>query len=79
MPADFVATDEHSKPWPDEFEIRGEIYMPWAAFDRLNEERIKDEDQPFANPRNAASGSLKLIDSSMVAERGLECTLYHML
>ncbi len=79
VPADFVATDEHSKPWPDEFEIRGEIYMPWAAFDRLNEERIKDEDQPFANPRNAASGSLKLIDSSMVAERGLECTLYHML
>ena len=65
--------------WPYEFEIRGEIYMPWAAFDRLNEERIKDEEQPFANPRNAASGSLKLLDSSMVANRGLECTLYHML
>ena len=65
--------------WPEEFEIRGEIYMPWAAFDRLNEERERDEEQPFANPRNAASGSLKLIDSSMVAERGLECTLYHML
>ena len=65
--------------WPEEFEIRGEIYMPWAAFDRLNEEREKDEEQPFANPRNAASGSLKLIDSKMVANRGLECTLYHML
>ena len=65
--------------WPEEFEIRGEIYMPWAAFDRLNEERERDEEQPFANPRNAASGSLKLIDSSMVANRGLECTLYHML
>ncbi|MBE6233193.1 MAG: NAD-dependent DNA ligase LigA [Bacteroidales bacterium] len=65
--------------WPEEFEIRGEIYMPWAAFDRLNEERLRDEEQPFANPRNAASGSLKLIDSSMVANRGLECTLYHML
>ena len=65
--------------WPEEFEIRGEIYMPWAAFDRLNEERIKDEEQPFANPRNAASGSLKLIDSSQVANRGLECTLYHLL
>ena len=65
--------------WPEEFEIRGEIYMPWAAFDRLNLEREKDEEQPFANPRNAASGSLKLIDSSMVANRGLECTLYHML
>ena len=65
--------------WPEEFEIRGEIYMPWAAFDRLNEERERDEEQPFANPRNAASGSLKLIDSNMVANRGLECTLYHML
>ena len=65
--------------WPEEFEIRGEIYMPWAAFDRLNQERERDEEQPFANPRNAASGSLKLIDSSMVANRGLECTLYHML
>lgn len=53
--------------------------MPWAAFDRLNEERERDEEQPFANPRNAASGSLKLIDSSMIANRGLECTLYHML
>lgn len=65
--------------WPSEFEIRGEIYMPWAAFDRLNEERFKDEEQPFANPRNAASGSLKLTDSDMVANRGLECTLYHIL
>ena len=65
--------------WPEEFEIRGEVYMPWAAFDRLNEERLKDEEQPFANPRNAASGSLKLIDSRMVANRGLECTLYHVL
>ena len=66
-------------PWPEEFEIRGEIYMPWAAFDRLNIEREKDEEQPFANPRNAASGSLKLIDSKQVANRGLECTLYHVL
>ena len=65
--------------WPEEFEIRGEIYMPWSAFDRLNQERERDEEQPFANPRNAASGSLKLIDSNMVANRGLECTLYHML
>ena len=78
-PAGFVPDDGRRQPWPKEFEIRGEIYMPWAAFDRLNEERVKDEEQPFANPRNAASGSLKLIDSRMVAERGLECTLYHML
>ena len=79
VPADFVPTLMESAPWPDEFEIRGEIYMPWPAFDRLNEERLKDEEQPFANPRNAASGSLKLIDSRQVANRGLECTLYHML
>lgn len=78
-PAGFVPTADRPTPWPQEFEIRGEIYMPWAAFDRLNEERLRDEEQPFANPRNAASGSLKLIDSRMVANRGLECTLYHML
>lgn len=79
VPAGFMPTQQRPKPWPDEFEIRGEIYMPWAAFDRLNEERLRDEDQPFANPRNAASGSLKLLDSKEVAKRGLECTLYHML
>ena len=78
-PAGYIPTPEHPQPWPEEFEIRGEIYMPWAAFDRLNEERERDEEQPFANPRNAASGSLKLIDSTQVANRGLECTLYHML
>ena len=78
-PFGFVPTKENPQPWPEKFEIRGEIYMPWEAFDRLNEERLKDEDQPFANPRNAASGSLKLIDSKMVANRGLECTLYHFL
>ncbi len=79
VPQGFIPTAQRPHPWPDEFEIRGEIYMPWSAFDRLNEERLKDEEQPFANPRNAASGSLKLIDSRQVANRGLECTLYHML
>lgn len=79
IPAGFIPTSEDPNPWPEEFEIRGEIYMPWAAFDRLNEERARDEEQPFANPRNAASGSLKLIDSKAVAGRGLECTLYHLL
>ncbi len=78
-PEGFMHTAQQPTPWPEEFEIRGEIYMPWAAFDRLNEERERDEEQPFANPRNAASGSLKLIDSTQVANRGLECTLYHML
>ena len=78
-PDGFMPTAHQPHPWPHEFEIRGEIYMPWAAFDRLNEEREREEEQPFANPRNAASGSLKLIDSTQVANRGLECTLYHML
>ncbi len=64
--------------WPEEFEIRGEILMPYASFDRLNRERVENEDQPFANPRNAASGSLKLQDSREVAKRGLICTLYHI-
>ena len=65
--------------WPQEFEIRGEIYMPYKAFDRLNAERERDEDPPFANPRNAASGSLKLLNPAEVGHRGLECTLYHLL
>lgn len=65
--------------FPDEFEIRGEIYMPYKAFDKLNYQRELDEEQPFANPRNAASGSLKLQDPKLVKERGLECTLYHLL
>lgn len=65
--------------YPAEFEIRGEIYMPYKAFDKLNRQRELDEEQPFANPRNAASGSLKLLDPKMVKGRGLECTLYHLL
>ena len=64
--------------WPEEFEIRGEILMPYESFDRLNQERLENEDPPFANPRNAASGSLKLIDPNEVAKRGLMCTLYHI-
>ena len=64
--------------WPAEFEIRGEVLMPYDSFDRLNREREADEDQPFANPRNAASGSLKLQDPEEVANRGLMCTLYHI-
>ncbi|MBQ9660848.1 MAG: NAD-dependent DNA ligase LigA [Bacteroidales bacterium] len=64
--------------YPEEFEIRGEILMPYAAFDALNREREAQEEAPFANPRNAASGSLKLIDPEEVAHRGLICTLYHI-
>ena len=64
--------------YPAEFEIRGEILMPYAAFDALNREREAQEEAPFANPRNAASGSLKLINPEEVARRGLICTLYHI-
>ncbi len=65
--------------WPDEFEMRGEIIMPHNVFHKLNEEREKKGEQKFANPRNAASGSLKLIDSNEVAKRELDCYLYYML
>ena len=65
--------------YPKEFEIRGEVLMPWAVFERLNAEREKNGEQLFANPRNAASGTLKLQDSSVVAKRGLDAYLYFML
>ena len=65
--------------YPAEFEIRGEVLMPWGVFERLNEERAANEEQLFANPRNAASGTLKLQDSSVVAKRGLDAYLYFML
>ncbi len=65
--------------YPDEFEIRGEILMPWKSFNRLNEEREEIGEQPFANPRNAASGTLKSQDSRVVAERGLDAYLYYLL
>ena len=64
--------------FPPEFEIRGEILMPYASFEALNSEREDDGEAPFANPRNAASGSLKLGDPEEVGRRGLWCTLYHI-
>ena len=64
--------------WPRDFEIRGEILMPYEAFERLNAEREEIGEAPFANPRNAASGSLKLLNPQEVAHRGLWCTLYHI-
>ena len=64
--------------FPDDLEIRGEILMPYKAFDALNAERADNDEAPFANPRNAASGSLKLSDPAEVAKRGLMCTLYHI-
>ena len=65
--------------YPQSFEIRGEILMPWNVFEKLNEERAANEESLFANPRNAASGTLKLQNSSVVAQRKLDAYLYYML
>ena len=65
--------------WPDFFEIRGEIVLPWAAFDRLNAEREAAGEPLFANPRNAAAGTLKLLNPAEVGRRGLDAYLYYLL
>ena len=65
--------------YPDSFEIRGEILMPWAVFDTLNKEREEQEEPLFANPRNAAAGTLKSQNSAVVAARGLDAYLYYLL
>ncbi len=65
--------------YPHEFEIRGEILMPWASFEKLNKEREEAEEPLFANPRNAASGTLKSLDSRVVASRQLDAYLYYLL
>jgi len=65
--------------WPDSFEIRGEILMPWKVFERLNKEREAAEEPLFANPRNAASGTLKSQSSRLVASRELDAYLYYLL
>ncbi len=65
--------------WPDEFEIRGEILMPWEVFEKLNAERAYNEEPLFANPRNAASGTLKMQDPKEVAKRHLDARFYYLL
>jgi DNA ligase (NAD+) len=65
--------------YPAFFEIRGEILLPWAAFNRMNEERAANDEQPFANPRNAAAGTLKTLDPKIVAQRQLDSYLYYLL
>ena len=65
--------------WPDFFEIRGEVLLPRSAFERLNAEREAEGEPPFANPRNAASGTLKLLNPAIVAHRGLDAYLYYLL
>jgi DNA ligase (NAD+) len=62
--------------YPKDFEIRGEIFMPHAQFKRLNDERLENGEPLFANPRNTAAGSIKLLDSKIVSERGLDSFLY---
>ncbi len=65
--------------WPEEFEIRGEILMPWEVFEKLNAERAYNEEPLFANPRNAASGTLKMQDPKEVARRHLDARFYYLL
>jgi DNA ligase (NAD+) len=74
-----LQTLPHSLPVPHLFEIRGEILMPWASFERLNREREAAEEPLFANPRNAASGTLKSLDPKVVASRQLDAYLYYLL
>ena len=64
---------------PEKFEVRGEIVLPWKSFERLNEERQYNEEPLFANPRNAAAGTLKLQNSAEVARRGLDAIFYFLL
>lgn len=74
IPLKLTGTD-----FPDEFEIRGEILMPWNIFEELNKEREEQEEPLFANPRNAASGTLKLLNPATVASRKLDSYLYYLL
>lgn len=69
----------HGNTYPQEFEIRGEVLMPWKVFEELNREREAREEPLFANPRNAASGTLKLQNSAIVASRKLDAYLYYLL
>lgn len=64
--------------YPESFEIRGEVLMPFSSFETINNERIQEGNDPFANPRNAASGTLKMFDPKVVAHRKLDCMLYYM-
>lgn len=69
----------NGEEYPRSFEIRGEIVLPWKAFDRLNEERAFNEEPLFANPRNAAAGTLKLQNSAEVSRRGLDAYFYYLI
>ena len=74
-----VPLNLHGDDFPSEFEIRGEVLMPHAIFEDLNTQRAEQGETPFANPRNAAAGTLKLLNPKVVAERKLDCMLYNLL
>ncbi len=69
----------HGNDYPTEFEIRGEIFLSHKVFERLNNQRIENNEEPLVNPRNAAAGTLKMQNSALVAQRGLDCYLYYLL
>ncbi len=74
-----IPLELHGTDYPNDFEIRGEIFMPHAAFDEANAQRNQKGEAPFANPRNAAAGTLKQLNPKVVAERKLDCLLYFLL
>lgn len=69
----------HGNNYPSLFEIRGEVLLPWDTFNQINEERERNGESPFANPRNTASGTLKSLDPKIVAQRKLDAYLYYLL
>lgn len=79
LPQRLKATSEGITPYPEWFEIRGEIVMPFASFNQLNAQKEADGEPPFANPRNAASGTLKLLNPEEVGNRHLDSYLYHFI
>lgn len=74
-----IPLELHGNEFPKDFEIRGEIFMPHTAFDEANAQRSQKGEAPFANPRNAAAGTLKQLNPKVVAERKLDCLLYFLL
>ncbi len=79
IPSSLPPASSCKVPWPDEFEIRGEILMPFSSFRELNALKEEQQETPFANPRNAAAGTLKLLSADEVERRGLDCFLYHLI
>ncbi len=79
IPRKLPPLTECQVPYPTVFEIRGEILMPFSSFERINREREESGEPLFANPRNAASGTLKLLSPEEVEKRGLDCYLYHFI